>query len=256
MNTREIAKATLFKESFIQVNRALLRILNGDAYAAIILGELVSKYNYYKEKGDLENEWFFLTIFDLESSIGINEYLQRQAIKLLEKQGFIKIKRMGNPSRRHFYIDFEEIFRVVFEGKPIKIHKSMNADKKAFYAELNRASLTTVEEFDHALDNIPRELGEIMFAWSRLYYTRYGKWSWNSTEFGKINNYWKQAYGRRKPYNFRNIYNYFMTYPVEPSIMGFVNYDRSQAEDLGINSLSQMRTWFPEIFGDKENKDG
>lgn len=255
MDLRQLAQATLFKESFIHINRALLRALNGDAYASIVLGELVSKYNYFKEKGDLVDEWFFQTILDIESSIGVNEYLQRRALKSLEEKGFIQTKRRGNPPRRYFYIAFEEIARVVLEGKAIRTFKSANTDKKAFYEELNRAVYSTVEEFDRALDNIPKELGEIMFAWSRLHYIKgYSKWIWNSSEFGKLNNYWKDVYKKRgKPFNFRNIHEYFMTYPVQPSIFDLMNYDRSRAESLGINTLSQMRVWFPEIFGDMES---
>jgi hypothetical protein len=255
MDLRTLAQASLFKESFIQINRALLRALKGDAYSAIVLGELVSKYNYFKEKGDLQDEWFFQTVIDLEKSIGIDDYLQRKSIKSLVKKGFIKTSRRGNPPRRYFYIDFEEIYHVALEGKPIKNFKPNSNNKKAFYEELNRAVYSTIADFDKALDNIPAELGGLMFAWSRLYYTKgYGKWKWDSSEFGKLNNYWKLSYKGRKPFNYKSIHNYFMGYPSEPTIYDFLNYDRSQAEGLGINNLFQMKIMFPEIYGDIEKE--
>lgn len=247
MDKRTLARTLLFKESFIFIPEVLLQVL--DPYEAIILGKLCSKYNYYREKGDLVDDWFFQTILDLEHSLGINEYLQRQAVRSLESIGFVRIKKMGNPPRRYFYIDFEEIYRVTLEGKPVKNIKAVNSNKKAFYDELNRAAYSTKEEFDKAIDNIPKELGDIMFAWSRFC----KQWKWNSSEFGKLNGYWKPVYRNRKPFNFDNMDKYFEVV-IDPSILDFINFDRSCPEDLGIKTFLQLQKEQYTILGDMNGK--
>lgn len=59
---------------------------------SIIYAELVSRFNYFSDRGNLASDgYFYNTISDLQSGTGLGEKPQRAAIKNLEKLGLIDI---------------------------------------------------------------------------------------------------------------------------------------------------------------------
>lgn len=50
--------------NWFSVNRDIARAVGLNA--AIMLSEVINKYEFFKEKGSLENGWFYLTIEDAE----------------------------------------------------------------------------------------------------------------------------------------------------------------------------------------------
>jgi len=77
---------------------------------SIIYAELVSRFNYFADRGSLEDDgYFYNTISDLQSGTGLGEKPQRSAIKNLEKIGLIDIDRRGMPPKRYFAILDNEV---------------------------------------------------------------------------------------------------------------------------------------------------
>lgn len=93
-------------QGFIMVNKGLAKEFG--LVAATLYGELVSTYQYWKNRDMLtivdNTEWFFCSIEDLEDKTTIKKDAQSKAIKLLEKEGLLKTKRMGLPAKRYFHI--------------------------------------------------------------------------------------------------------------------------------------------------------
>lgn len=74
----------------------------------IMYSELLSRYNYFAEKGRLKNGYFFNTIEDLEKGTTLSKFQQAHAIKRLVKLGLIEYRLMGLPAKRHFKINLNK----------------------------------------------------------------------------------------------------------------------------------------------------
>ena len=71
-------------KGYISVSKELAR--NIGLHETMILTELISKYNYFKDKGQLDKEgFFFCTVDDLEHETTINKYYQNKAITNLKR---------------------------------------------------------------------------------------------------------------------------------------------------------------------------
>jgi hypothetical protein len=247
----------LSNDSFIQVNKKLLQTLKGDVHAAIILGELISLYRYFKEKGRLiREEWFYNTISDMEASLCISEHIQRRVIKYLESIRFLSTKKIGSPPQRYFHINFDYIADTLLYDTPIKTFPVPSDSKKEFYRNLNESVYRSIPEFYLALNNIKKDIGEFLFAWSRVYkHFIFEEWKWNSQEFGKINNYWKEVYRNRRPFNFNTLISYFLSYPDKPNLYGFINFDREKYDQLQYTPLIEVMAEH-RFLRDKEEQNG
>lgn len=79
-------------------------------YTAIMLGEIISKYLYYRDRKMLiEDDYFYSTIEEMEEDTTLKRFKQDEAIKVLEDIGLIQIKAMGFPAKRHFKINEEAL---------------------------------------------------------------------------------------------------------------------------------------------------
>lgn len=91
----------------IIINKALARNIGNDC--AIMFSELISKYNYFKERGTTTNDdYFFNTIEDMQYDTNLTEYQQRKTIKKLVEFGLVETKVKGLPATRYFKICQEE----------------------------------------------------------------------------------------------------------------------------------------------------
>ena len=77
--------------------------------AAVLLGELASKHNYWEAHNKLTEEgFFFATAEDIEHETSLSAYKQRTAFKNLESKGIIETKFKGVPPKKYFKINKEE----------------------------------------------------------------------------------------------------------------------------------------------------
>ena len=94
----------LSSNGFISVNKTFIQKFGLEA--AAIIGELCSEYDYYDERGKLEEDGsFYSTIKNIEEKLGIKEKKQRLIFKELELAGIIKVYKRGMPSKRYVKIN-------------------------------------------------------------------------------------------------------------------------------------------------------
>jgi len=92
----------LSNTGYITVNKYFIKVLG--LHEAIILGELASEYTYWENKNELNNDWFYSTVENIEENTGINGHFQRKAFKKLKDLNLIDIKIAGQPAKRYVKI--------------------------------------------------------------------------------------------------------------------------------------------------------
>lgn len=97
----------LASRNYIILNKGLAKTLGINT--SIMLGELCSEYEYWKSQGQLEDEYFFSTVSNIEENTTLTRKLQDTAIKKLREHGIIETKIMGLPARRYFKINQEKL---------------------------------------------------------------------------------------------------------------------------------------------------
>ena len=93
-----------FEGDFIRLPRPFIRRFNLNT--AVMLSEIYSEYNYWKERNGLQQGgWFFSTIENMYYNTGLSKYQQLSACKELVEYGIIKMKYHGMPKKRYFKFD-------------------------------------------------------------------------------------------------------------------------------------------------------
>jgi hypothetical protein len=129
-----------------RVYNVLLARKLGSVNAAIMLSEIVQRYEYHKNKNELEvlknheGDWFYYTIDLCEERTGLTRDQQDPAINILIKMGLIKKIISGVPPKRFFQIDEKKILENLLDSKNVsnlrKIHK-LNCGKSTNQNEEN-----------------------------------------------------------------------------------------------------------------------
>jgi len=125
--------------NFQTYNRQVARVL-GSVNAAIMLAELVNRYNYHKSEGELksfqkyEGEWFYYTVEKCTDRTVLSRKEQETAIKIIERFKLFEKRSIGIPPRRHFRLDIEKIIEFIGGLKELFIKPekgAMNGPKVA-----------------------------------------------------------------------------------------------------------------------------
>ena len=91
----------------------------GSVNAAIMLSELLNRYNYHKEEGELANfkkyegTWFFYQIQKGIDRTCLSDKEQASAIRILEKLELLEKRQIGIPAKRYFNLDLEAIMNFI-----------------------------------------------------------------------------------------------------------------------------------------------
>ena len=123
----------------------------GSVNAAIMLSELLNRYNYHKEKGELANfkkydgTWFFYQIQKGIDRTCLSDKEQASAIRILEKLELLEKRQIGIPAKRYFNLDLEAIMNF--------INASNNISRTAKKAELG----TTKRHNRKCQNGVPKE---------------------------------------------------------------------------------------------------
>lgn len=95
-------------------NRKVAKAL-GSIGAAIMLAELVNRYQYHKERDELltfdkhEGEWFYYTLEKCEERTVFTRSKQDSAIQILQKHNLVEKAQIGLPSKRNFRLNLDAI---------------------------------------------------------------------------------------------------------------------------------------------------
>ena len=80
-NSESILKL-ISSDGFITLNKSIIKTLG--LHESVMLGELASKYNYWKEKDNLTNDgYFFCTIENIQEETSLSGSQQRKIIDKL-----------------------------------------------------------------------------------------------------------------------------------------------------------------------------
>ena len=91
-------------KNYIAVNKRLAVVVG--LHEAIMLGELASEYEYWKERGEVsEDGFFFSTIENVQCNTTLSEKQQRNALKNLSMLGFVETRVKGIPAKRFIRLD-------------------------------------------------------------------------------------------------------------------------------------------------------
>lgn len=89
-------------DNTISVNRPLAHALG--LSEAVVYAALLAKHEWYSQHDMLTDGWFYSTVDDLEESTALSRDQQSRCIKRLIEAGLIRIKKLGLPAKRFFYI--------------------------------------------------------------------------------------------------------------------------------------------------------
>lgn len=103
--------------NFITVNKDLIKELGLEE--AILLGELASEYDYWNNKNEIEDGYFYSTIENIEEKTTLTAYKQRKCLENLKNKGIIDIQISGIPAKRYIKINEEKVIEI-FNNKLLK----------------------------------------------------------------------------------------------------------------------------------------
>ena len=189
----------LANDNYIIVNRSLIKELG--LKEAIILGELASEYNYYKNNESLdENGYFYSTIENIQENTSLSSYEQKKCLDNLSKRGFISLTLKGVPAKRHIKINplpiinlfannLETSFRKIKKLDSEKLGTNNNniknnkEDKKEIYKErFKKPTLEEVKEYCKQRNSSVNP---------NVFYEYFETGNWVDSKGNKVKN-WKQ----------------------------------------------------------------
>ena len=103
----------LCSDGYFLYNKTLAKKLGPGE--AIVIGLFCSKYNYYKQRGELLNidgkEYFFCVRSWIENETGLKEDKQRAIIQSLQVYGILEVKKLGMPAKNYYCLNFAAILQ-------------------------------------------------------------------------------------------------------------------------------------------------
>lgn len=140
----------LSTDGYIMCNKTIIKMFGADC--AILIGELCAEYNYYKARGELENNSFFSTQENIEANTGLNAYAQRKAIKLLVEANILVVEKKGLPAKYYYSIVTDSLIKLFtaspsnFEGLEVQ-NLNINNNKQKTINEVISKDITNSENF-------------------------------------------------------------------------------------------------------------
>jgi len=97
--------------NYIAVNKTLIQQYGLEL--AVVVGELASEMLYYRDRGQLDDGWFYATVEKMESKTGLSGYQQRKVMDVLTKEGFAEVDYRDTPRKRYVRISLVRIMQVI-----------------------------------------------------------------------------------------------------------------------------------------------
>ena len=139
----DILVELLSADGYIIFNKSLARMVGREG--ALLIGELVSKFRYYRNKNMLtKDEFFYATIEDIEDNTTLNAYEQRKVIKQLVTMNLLTVERRKD-GLRFFKINFQQLQELFSETKNFGSLDSKVPEIKSLKVNNNNNSNKIVE---------------------------------------------------------------------------------------------------------------
>ena len=115
----------LSQNSFWLVNKSLVRALEGNYSAAILLSDLVQRREYFANRGELAADGSFYALSEtLEEDLAMGAQMRRRASKDLQDKGFVVIvpRQTTVPSKgvqtvNYYLINDDAVISALSNGK-------------------------------------------------------------------------------------------------------------------------------------------
>lgn len=152
----------LSTDGFIQVNKTLIK--KAGLHEAILIGELCAEYNYWEERGLLEDDYFYSTRDNIEENTGLSEHYQRKALSTLYELGIIIIEKRGIPAKNYYKINFDVLLSILEESSCQRRRQqdtesvNLNNNKQTKIKEKEKVvSKDTTTEFSFGKKSTPKK---------------------------------------------------------------------------------------------------
>lgn len=100
--------------NYIVVNKQLARVFGLEE--ALILGELASEMEYWQQRGELKDGYFYSTIENVKDSTTLSDKRQRSALGTLKDAGIIDVKLAGLPAKRYIRINENQLAQILLNN--------------------------------------------------------------------------------------------------------------------------------------------
>lgn len=100
--------------NYIVVNKQLARAFGLEE--AVILGELASEMEYWQQRGELKDGYFYSTIENVKDSTTLSDKRQRSALNALKEAGIIDVKLAGLPAKRYIRINENQLAQILLNN--------------------------------------------------------------------------------------------------------------------------------------------
>jgi uncharacterized phage protein (TIGR02220 family) len=100
--------------NYIVVNKQLARAFGLEE--ALLLGELASEMEYWQQRGELKDGYFYSTIDNVKDNTTLSDKRQRSALTTLKKAGIIDVKLAGLPAKRYIRIKENQLAQILLNS--------------------------------------------------------------------------------------------------------------------------------------------
>ena len=104
----------LSSTAYLTVNKHLISIYGLES--AVILADLISKEEYFNNKNELIDGYFFNTGENISNDTSLSYYQIQKGLKVLKKDNIIETKVKGIPAKTYYKINHDNIIKV-FKNK-------------------------------------------------------------------------------------------------------------------------------------------
>lgn len=190
----------LSQQSHWQINKELAKKIGLEA--ALLLSDLISKRQYFLNNDMTEQGWFYNTEQEIEADTTLSPYQQRKALEVCENAGFIKLKGLGMPRRRHYLINDEVIIKsLIFNDKSLKNFttshkKTSRQDVKDFNVNNNNKGIKTNKEVQVREQEFTEQVLTIA-----------SEIDFDSNEALKFINYWTEPGGKKLRFEKQQVFD-------------------------------------------------
>lgn len=100
--------------NYIVVNKQIARTFGLEE--ALLLGELASEMEYWQQRGELKDGFFYSTIENVKDSTTLSDKRQRSALNTLKDAGIIDVKLAGLPAKRYIRINEKQLAQILLNN--------------------------------------------------------------------------------------------------------------------------------------------
>ncbi len=134
-NARQLMENLLLTENWNRSNLIFARYFKSND-AAILIGYLMDKSNYFKKHNEDYNGWFFHTVEQVEEATAISKGKQSRLLQNFKSSKLVEVKKTKTtPPKRYFKINYDAL-QALF-GANSRETSDLKVAKRAIYTSRN-----------------------------------------------------------------------------------------------------------------------